>query len=56
MSNLETIAQEILCGGDGQHEGIEFLPPREVPLGGLRAMPVGRTAPVLPNAQLRLRG
>jgi quercetin 2,3-dioxygenase len=45
MSNLETLPQEILCGEDGQPEGIEFLPPREVPLGGPRAMPVRRTLP-----------
>jgi redox-sensitive bicupin YhaK (pirin superfamily) len=44
MSNLETVPQEILCGQDAP-EGAEILPPREVPLGGPRAMPVRRTLP-----------
>jgi quercetin 2,3-dioxygenase len=47
MSNLETSAQVLTCG-DGSHEdsnAVEILTPREVPLGGLRAMRVRRTLP-----------
>lgn len=45
MSNLEAVPEEMLCGEEGRPAGIEFLPPREVPLGGPRAMPVRRTLP-----------
>jgi redox-sensitive bicupin YhaK (pirin superfamily) len=50
MSNLETVPEEIICtegarGAEGAAAGVEFLAPREVPLGGPRAMPVRRTLP-----------
>lgn len=46
MSNLESQPEETLCGAEpGAPGGIEVLEPREVPLGGLRAMPVRRTLP-----------
>lgn len=45
MSNLEAAPQEILCGRDGPDDGMEILSPREVPLGGPRAMTVRRTLP-----------
>ena len=45
MSNMETHPQEINCEQEGRSQGIEILPPREVPLGGPRAMPVRRTLP-----------
>ncbi len=45
MSNLEPFPQEILCRQVGAVVGVEILPPREVPLGGPRAMPVRRTLP-----------
>ena len=44
MSNLEQRPAEIRCTGV-QTPGLEVMPPREVPLGGPRAMPVRRTLP-----------
>lgn len=44
MSNLETKPPEILLG-DGDDCGFELLLPRDVPLGGPRAMEVRRTLP-----------
>ncbi len=49
MSNLETKPEEVLCGARPQPEEsvskIELLEPRDVPLGGPRAMTVRRTLP-----------
>lgn len=46
MSNLEHDPTETICAEpEGAHTSIEVLEPREVPLGGLRAMPVRRTLP-----------
>ena len=45
MSNLEAVPEEIVCTEGASTAGIEFLAPREVPLGGPRAMPVRRTLP-----------
>lgn len=45
MSNLEVHPAEILCGAGARHPGIELLFPRNVPLGGPRAMNVRRTLP-----------
>ena len=45
MSNLETVPEEIICAEGGRTAAIEFLAPRDVPLGGPRAMPVRRTLP-----------
>lgn len=45
MSNLETAPQEIVCNPDAGCEGVEILVPRDVPLGGPRAMDVRRTLP-----------
>lgn len=45
MSNTEVAPQEILCGTEGTHAGVELLAPRQVPLGGPRAMDVRRTLP-----------
>jgi redox-sensitive bicupin YhaK (pirin superfamily) len=45
MSNLETVPEEIICAEGGRAAPIEFLAPRDVPLGGPRAMPVRRTLP-----------
>jgi redox-sensitive bicupin YhaK (pirin superfamily) len=44
MSNLEVEPPEVVCV-DGAGGGIEILEPREVPLGGPRAMTVRRTLP-----------
>ncbi|VBA31359.1 Putative quercetin 2,3-dioxygenase [Mycobacterium attenuatum] len=44
MSNLETAPAEFACSAS-QIAGIEVLRPREVPLGGLRAIRVQRTLP-----------
>jgi redox-sensitive bicupin YhaK (pirin superfamily) len=44
VSNLETDPQE-LVGRDERGAGVEVLEPREVPLGGPRAMSVRRTLP-----------
>ena len=45
MSDLEKNPAERQCGGDEQQAGVEVIPPREVPLGGPRAMTVRRTLP-----------
>lgn len=45
MSNLETVPEEVICAEGAGTDEIEFLTPREVPLGGPRAMPVRRTLP-----------
>lgn len=48
MSNLEATPAEITCGASrlaGDPPPVEVLRPREVPLGGPRAMPVHRTLP-----------
>ena len=45
MSNLETFPDEIVCTEGDHAEAVEFLAPRNVPLGGPRAMPVRRTLP-----------
>jgi redox-sensitive bicupin YhaK (pirin superfamily) len=45
MSNTEVAPQEILCETDGTFAGVELLVPRQVPLGGPRAMDVRRTLP-----------
>lgn len=46
MSNLELEPQETRCGADsGKVVGVELIVPRDVPLGGPRAMPVRRTLP-----------
>ncbi len=44
MSNLETAPAEVACSASGA-TGTEILHPREVPLGGPRAMRVQRTLP-----------
>lgn len=44
MSNLETASAEIACAA-GPADGLEVLHPREVPLGGPRAIRVRRTLP-----------
>jgi redox-sensitive bicupin YhaK (pirin superfamily) len=45
MSNTEVAPQEILCETEGTRAGVELLAPRQVPLGGPRAMDVRRTLP-----------
>jgi redox-sensitive bicupin YhaK (pirin superfamily) len=45
MSNQERDPGELVCAGRGGGEGIEILTPRDVPLGGPRAMRVRRTLP-----------
>ncbi|MDQ0680494.1 redox-sensitive bicupin YhaK (pirin superfamily) [Arthrobacter pascens] len=45
MSNLESVPQEIICAEGDMAAPVELLAPREVPLGGPRAMPVRRTLP-----------
>lgn len=45
MSNLEVDPAELVCRDDAARTGIEVLEPREVPLGGPRAMLVRRTLP-----------
>ena len=45
MSNPKTVPEEIICAEGGRTAAIEFLAPRDVPLGGPRAMPVRRTLP-----------
>ncbi|MGI5188570.1 pirin family protein [Promicromonospora sp. CA-289599] len=45
MSNLETRPAEQVCAAGEQGDGIELLSPRDVPLGGPRAMNVRRTIP-----------
>jgi redox-sensitive bicupin YhaK (pirin superfamily) len=44
VSNLETAPAEVACS-TSEAAGIEVLHPREVPLGGPRALPVQRTLP-----------
>ncbi|WP_211318827.1 pirin family protein [Nocardioides silvaticus] len=44
MSNEEARPDELVCTG-AEAAGVEIMTPREVPLGGLRAMPVRRTLP-----------
>ncbi|MCL2542578.1 MAG: pirin family protein [Nocardioidaceae bacterium] len=44
MSNPEARPQEVVCGADGPDRS-ELLTPRDVPLGGPRAMRVRRTLP-----------
>ncbi|RRO20461.1 pirin family protein [Saccharopolyspora rhizosphaerae] len=54
MSNVESRPDELRCGGVATAApGPELLRPREVPLGGPRAMLVGRT---LPNRHRRMVG
>lgn len=45
MSNTEVAPQEILCEGEDSRAGVELLVPRQVLLGGPRAMDVRRTLP-----------
>lgn len=45
MSNLEVDPVEIACGEDRSDAAVELIAPREVPLGGPRAMLVRRTLP-----------
>ncbi len=45
MSNVEAHPDEVLCGDDAPADGVEVIAPREVPLGGPRAMTVRRTLP-----------
>ncbi|KHL04345.1 pirin family protein [Sinomonas humi] len=46
MSNLELEPQETLCGADNvDSAAVELIVPRDVPLGGPRAMAVRRTLP-----------
>ena len=46
MSNVETRPRELVCRSEsGTGPGVEVLGPREVPLGGPRAMTVRRTLP-----------
>ncbi|QUH02651.1 pirin family protein [Saccharopolyspora erythraea] len=55
MSNVEPDPAETVCGGvaTAAEPDVELLEPREVPLGGPRAMLVGRT---LPNRSRRMVG
>ena len=45
MSNVEPDPAEQVCGEDEPTRGLEVIDPREVPLGGPRAMQVRRTLP-----------
>ncbi|GER23789.1 hypothetical protein NCCP1664_22840 [Zafaria cholistanensis] len=45
MSNTEAVPAEVLCENGTLREAIELLDPREVLLGGVRAMTVRRTLP-----------
>ena len=45
MTNLETRPSPLLCGDDAPAVAITALTPRDVPLGGVRAMTVRRTLP-----------
>ena len=45
MSNLETEPAEVVCDEVPETRGVEILEPRDVPLGGPRAMHVRRTLP-----------
>lgn len=53
MTNLETRPQELLAGAGACATEVELIAPREVPLGGPRAMTVRRT---LPSRQRSLIG
>lgn len=53
MSNLELDPPETLCAESPAPPGVEVIEPRDVPLGGPRAMPVRRT---LPSKQRSLVG
>jgi redox-sensitive bicupin YhaK (pirin superfamily) len=45
VSNFELDPDELECGAAAANPGVEVIPPREVPLGGIRAMQVRRTLP-----------
>ncbi len=45
MSNQESDPDEVVCGAEESARGVEVIEPREVPLGGPRAMRVRRTLP-----------
>lgn len=45
VSNVETQPQETVCSTAPSVDGVEILEPRDVPLGGPRAMTVRRTLP-----------
>src|SRR4051812_10736235 len=45
VSNVETQPQETVCPSTPPTDGVEILEPRDVPLGGPRAMTVRRTLP-----------
>jgi redox-sensitive bicupin YhaK (pirin superfamily) len=45
VSNLEAEPAETVCVAEPASNGVEILEPREVPLGGPRALPVQRTLP-----------
>ena len=45
MSNQERDPGELVCSGGDGGDAVEILTPREVPLGGPRAMTVRRTLP-----------
>lgn len=45
MSNVEAAPVEVVCAGTSAHRPVEVLTPRDVPLGGPRAMSVRRTLP-----------
>ncbi|MEO5981981.1 MAG: pirin family protein [Pedococcus sp.] len=45
MSNTETMPQETVCADSPSAAAVEVLAPRDVPLGGPRAMTVRRTLP-----------
>ncbi|XVV07096.1 pirin family protein [Actinosynnema sp. CA-248983] len=45
MSNVEATPVEVVCGATTAHRPVEVLKPRDVPLGGPRAMSVRRTLP-----------
>lgn len=45
MSNVETNPSEVICKAQEDAAAVRILEPRDVPLGGLRAMPVRRTLP-----------
>ncbi|WP_263729485.1 pirin family protein [Cellulomonas sp. SG140] len=45
MTNLEQAPTETVCDGAGATDAVQVLEPRDVPLGGVRAMTVRRTLP-----------
>jgi redox-sensitive bicupin YhaK (pirin superfamily) len=45
MSNVEATPVELVCTSEAGHRAVEVLAPRDVPLGGPRAMSVRRTLP-----------